>query len=301
MDQELSQRLIGAFVITALLAIFIPMMFDDDVDQTGKSINQLSIPEVPAKAQDVEIMPLPEKAEDVATVIPVEKPGSAANKAAALSEGEAEPVVTASTPAPAPATQAKPLVKSAAKAGSGQTFEPDADMAQEGLIAEDELPLRPTGKPVKAPSVTAPAGAVQAQLAPAAPAPVTNSAAAVQQTVPKVPVKPATVPAPVASAPVAAAVAPTAPAPVAKAASAAPEGSTRWYLNAGSFTQRANAAALQESLKRQGFAATVKDAQGEKGPIFKVRIGPIQDKAKAQEVKNRLLQLNVNSFVAADE
>lgn len=299
MDQELTQRLVGAFVITALLAIFVPMMFDDDVDQTGKSINQLSIPEVPAKVQDVEIMPLPEKAEDVATVIPVEKPGAVANKSAIVSEGEAEPIVNA--PAPAPATQAKSLAKSAAKPGPGQTFEPDADMAQEGLIAEDELPLRPTGKPVKAPAVTAPAAAVQAQLAPAAPATVANSAAAVQQPVVKVPVKPVTVSAPVAPSPAVAVAPSTAPVPVAKSASATPEGSTRWYLNAGSFTQRANAVALQESLKRQGFAATVKDAQGEKGPIFKVRIGPIQDKAKAQEVKNRLLQLNVNTFVAADE
>ena len=65
MDQELKQRLIGAAVITALAAIFVPMLFDDPIDETGKNINQLTLPEIPAKAQDVEIMPLPEKAEDV--------------------------------------------------------------------------------------------------------------------------------------------------------------------------------------------------------------------------------------------
>lgn len=296
MDLELRQRLVGAFVITALLAIFVPMMFDDDVDQTGKNINQLTIPEVPAKAQEVEIMPLPEKAEDVATVIPVEKPGIATNNAAVLSEGEGEPVVTPKTNTPAPTAATTPAAKTsvAAKAGPGQTFEGDADMPQQGLIAEDELPLKPTGKPVKAvPAIAAPASALTAPVVPNNPA---NAAAAVAQSVAKPLVKPV---APAAAAPVTASV--SAPVAPAKQTVATPEGATRWYLNAGSFTQRANATALQESLKHQGFAATVKDAQGEKGPIFKVRIGPIQDKAKAQEVKNRLLQINVNTFVAADE
>lgn len=293
MDQELRQRLVGAFVITALLAIFVPMLFDDDVDQTGKNINQLTIPEVPAKAQEVEIMPLPEKAEDVATVIPVEKPGVPANNASVLSEGEGEPVTApnkSSSPAPTASASVAAKTNTAAKAGPGQTFEGDADVPQ-GLIAEDELPLKPTGKPVKAlPAIAAPAAVVTA---PTLQNNQANAAAAVAQPVVKPLVKP------VAPAAVNANVA--APAAPAKQAVATPEGATRWYLNAGSFTQRANATALQESLKHQGFAATVKDAQGERGPIYKVRIGPIQDKAKAQEVKNRLLQINVNTFVAADE
>ena len=292
MDQELRQRLVGAMVITALLAIFVPMLFDDDVDQTGKSINQLTIPEVPAKAQDVEIIPLPEKAEDVATVIPVEKPGMSVNTSTVLSEGEAEPVSapvkTSPTPIAAPATSTAATAKPGltAKAGPGQTFEGDADVPQQGLIAEDELPLKPTGKPVKAiPVNAAPSASVPA--APIVQSPLANNAVAVAPSTAKPLVKPASS-VPASAAP-------------AKPVAVTPEGATRWYLNAGSFTQRANATALQESLKHQGFAATVKDAQGEKGPIYKVRIGPIQDKAKAQEVKNRLLQINVNTFVAADE
>jgi DedD protein len=35
--------------------------------------------------------------------------------------------------------------------------------------------------------------------------------------------------------------------------------------------------------------------------VFKVRIGPLLDKVKAQAVKNKLTQLNVNSFVSPDE
>ncbi len=56
MDQELKQRLIGAAVITALAAIFVPMLFDDPIDESGKSINELKIPELPAKAQDVDMV-----------------------------------------------------------------------------------------------------------------------------------------------------------------------------------------------------------------------------------------------------
>ena len=282
MDQELKQRLIGAVVITALAAIFVPMLFDDDVDQTGKTINELTIPEVPAKAQDVEIMPLPEKAEDVATVIPVEKPttGNPSKPAAILEEGVAEAIAAQPQPArqtaPAtvvpPKTQEKPQEKTTAKNKPAQTFEGDADMPQGNMIAEEELPLKPAAKPAKPAPVTPPV------------VPVTNP--------------PVTVPAKPTPKPVAATQ--SAPVPAPKAA-AAPEGATRWYLNAGSFTQRANASALQENLKQQGFAASIKEAQGEKGAIYKVRIGPIQDKAKAQEVKNRLMQINVNTFFAAEE
>ena len=48
--------------------------FDDPIDESGKTINELTIPELPSKAQDVEIMPLPEKVDDVVTVAPPAKP-----------------------------------------------------------------------------------------------------------------------------------------------------------------------------------------------------------------------------------
>ena len=46
MDQNLKQRLVGVVVITSLAAIFIPMLFDDPIDDNGKIINELSIPAV---------------------------------------------------------------------------------------------------------------------------------------------------------------------------------------------------------------------------------------------------------------
>ncbi len=70
MDHELKQRLIGAVVVTALCAIFIPMLFDDPVDNSGKLVSELSIPApinssadggiVPGSADQVLGLPYPE-------------------------------------------------------------------------------------------------------------------------------------------------------------------------------------------------------------------------------------------------
>lgn len=51
MDQALKQRLVGALVITALAAIFVPMFFEDSVDESRREIKQsdLAIPAAPEK------------------------------------------------------------------------------------------------------------------------------------------------------------------------------------------------------------------------------------------------------------
>ncbi len=45
MDQELKQRLIGASVIIALAVIFVPMLFDGDVEQKNQQSISINIPE----------------------------------------------------------------------------------------------------------------------------------------------------------------------------------------------------------------------------------------------------------------
>ena len=258
-DQELKQRLIGAAVITALAAIFVPMLFDDAVDETGKNVNQLQIPAIPAKAQEVEIMPLPEKAEDVATVIPVEKSPKPI-QSNAFNEGEAEAVVPPVSSAPAKLLGNAPVAN--ANQRPVKVVEPDAEMVQvepDAGLPED-AGFKPATKPAKLPTTAVP------------------TVNPVTKPVPATPIAPQTAKPGLGN-----------------------EAATRWYLNAGSFSQKANATALQESLKQQGFAATIKEANGEKGIVYKVRIGPMLDKAKAQAVKNKLMQINVNTFVASEE
>lgn len=65
MDQQLKQRVVGAAVITALAAIFVPMLFDDPVDNTGKRINELNIPEIPARLRDSQDVSIPENTNEV--------------------------------------------------------------------------------------------------------------------------------------------------------------------------------------------------------------------------------------------
>ncbi|MDD5460088.1 MAG: SPOR domain-containing protein [Methylococcales bacterium] len=59
MNQELRQRLIGAVVVTALAAIFIPMLFDDPIDNSGQKVSELVIPETPVKTGEESANKLP--------------------------------------------------------------------------------------------------------------------------------------------------------------------------------------------------------------------------------------------------
>ncbi len=48
MNETLKQRIVGAAVITAIAAIFIPMLFDDPVSDADLYTNELSLPQEPA-------------------------------------------------------------------------------------------------------------------------------------------------------------------------------------------------------------------------------------------------------------
>jgi len=65
MNQELKQRLIGAVVVTSLAAIFIPMIFDDPVDNSGQTVSELAIPKTPINTGEESANKLPSNAEKV--------------------------------------------------------------------------------------------------------------------------------------------------------------------------------------------------------------------------------------------
>lgn len=65
MEQDLKQRLVGAIVITSLAAIFVPMLFDDPIDETGKLISELKIPDAPGKSLDADSASLPNSIDEV--------------------------------------------------------------------------------------------------------------------------------------------------------------------------------------------------------------------------------------------
>jgi len=67
MNQELKQRLIGAIVVTSLAAIFIPMIFDDPVDNSAQTVSELAIPKAPIDTGEELAKKLPSKADQIST------------------------------------------------------------------------------------------------------------------------------------------------------------------------------------------------------------------------------------------
>lgn len=151
MDHDLKQRLVGAIVITALAAIFIPMLFDDPVDETGKIVSELTIPELPKIDNS---MKLPKNVTDVINL-------------------------------PAP-----PAIKEM--------------LSQQSLIPEK----------------------------------------------------------------------------------------LRWFIQVGIFSQENNAIALQKKIRKQGFPVSIMTVNGEKGVLYRVRVGPELSKKRAETIKVKVDKLN---------
>lgn len=65
MDQSLKQRLVGVLVITALVAIFLPMLFDNPVEEGDQTISELGIPPSPVTAYEKDVPQAQTSAEEV--------------------------------------------------------------------------------------------------------------------------------------------------------------------------------------------------------------------------------------------
>ena len=253
MDQELKQRLIGAAVITALATIFIPMLFDDPIDESGKTVSELKMPVLPSKAQEIEIMPLPEKVEDVGT-LPAEQQPAAPSINSEEDAGDDE----AAMEAPQPRNLQITAKETAVTPPATKWEEEEEDVVEVPAVKPVEQ------KPIPAAQKSTPMPATKAESVTKAAKPVVTE-------------------------------------PVKKPATTTENAETRLYLNAGSFTQKSNAVGLYDNLKQKGFAVSIKEIAGEKGTVYKVRVGPMMSKATAQSVKSKLSKINVNSFVTGDE
>lgn len=74
-------------------------------------------------------------------------------------------------------------------------------------------------------------------------------------------------------------------------------GLTAWVVQAGSFSSRENAEKLAGQLKAKGFSAYIEDIAGDK-PAYRVRIGPLLSKARAQQTAKSLKKsLNVEGMI----
>ncbi len=86
----------------------------------------------------------------------------------------------------------------------------------------------------------------------------------------------------------AAATAAAASAAPATAAPAAPAPTAGFAVQVGSFSARNSADRLAADLRRRGFQAFVSQARSGGKPMFRVRVGPVADRAAAQALAARL-------------
>ncbi|WP_292433687.1 SPOR domain-containing protein [Methylobacter sp.] len=327
MDHELKQRLIGAVVVTALCAIFIPMLFDDPVDNSGQLVSELNIP-APVDPDTDKAGKLPSNAERVLksadpeplTTEPVgdtlestgaveevpeeaEKQARSGESLYAESEGYtredagteeaveqpiAEPEENQPKPHPKQASAERPLP---AETGDGarKNIVPKAQVRD----IKVEAMAQESAKVKKVPETVKPIIVKKTENEPltgskdAGPK-VSTYADATKQSALKQPNTAKILAAAVAEA---------------KKPTVVPKESpklVRWYIQIGSFTKRENAMSLWDSLREQGLPASLDTVQTDKGTSYRLRVGPELDGKKAAAMKLRLDKQNIKAILISE-
>ncbi|MDP3332849.1 MAG: SPOR domain-containing protein [Methylococcaceae bacterium] len=304
MDHELKQRLIGAVVVTALAAIFVPMLFDDPVDNSAQLVAEQAIP-LPASSAGDTAAKVPNSAEQV--LASPESPASAEDNAVLSDEIDD--------------SQVKPANSDDALYAETPGY---SDEGAEAIVDEPktERPKSAKGK-LTAPTTNAavPAAAIPDQAAKKAPKAKVTPNAAEQELLKKVQsaklqqdiaaeTKTAVPAKKTDTAPVAKEV--TAQSNQAKAIAAAvneakkpevaakPAAPVRWYIQVGSFSKKENATSLWEGLRAQGLPASLDAVQTTKGTTYRLRVGPELDAKKAAAMKAKLDKQNISSILVSE-
>ena len=283
MNPELRQRLIGAIVVTALAAIFVPMMFDDPVEEPVRSVSELSIPQEPTLPSAEVVPPAPVAASEVPVDVTTEPEsstdnlsGSTGQEAGVLSKDELE--------AEAPSDEEQELAMESPVDDAGNADTPNVNKSKKiqtldtGLVDEEPQTLAPssvkqlTPKPATKPTV------VKTETLPAV-KPVIN------------PVKPlpATKPVEVKSVE-----------HLDKSVKSVTEPS-RWFIQAGSFSKKENAMTLADNLRKQGMPVLLETIQvSGKGTFYRLKVGPELDKKRAAAMKSKLDQQNISTMIVGE-
>jgi DedD protein len=124
-----------------------------------------------------------------------------------------------------------------------------------------------------------------------APAPTVPAPAASSPAMPAAPLSPAE-PLPAEHVPVAAI---TSDLPPESAATSTPGGS--WWLQVGIFSSRDNAERLARKLQASGFTVDIGRYQAGGKEMFRVRAGPVRDRAEALALQGRLAASGNNSYL----
>ena len=301
MNQELKQRVIGAIVITALAAIFIPMLFDDPIDQGGQSVTELEIPPTPVNTGEVSANKLPTNSQDVLTS---QEPSATT----LLNTPEETELSSETIPPPEGNVQDESL-------DTGMVNEKNqvinSENAQPAVVeAAPVVETTPTVKPVptvKSVPVVKPAPTIK-------PTPAVKLVPVVKET-PTVIDQPISTEEPKKSIPtspknrVKNIIPPTNTSTntysntetvVTNDPKVKPEFS-RWTLQAGSFSKKENAIALMDTIKKLGLPVTLDTIySGNNTPIYRLKVGPTLDKKRATAMKAKLDHLLIESLMIAE-
>ena len=281
MNPELRQRLIGAAVVTALATIFIPMLFDDPVDNRGQSVSELTIPAAPIKSTEVSANKLPTPANKTGKPATEETANPEEEEMVDDAEAEAstEPPVNESAPAEAVTEAEQPIA------------EEESEPLDTGVIPEAKPPVKKPSDKTK-----------PTELVPATKPVIKKTEANTPKLLPTtkptdiVATKPVvkTTEKPIITKP---------PVPVAAATPEKPAKNpelVRWTIHAGSFSQKDNATTLQKTLRDQGIPVAIETIQSAKGPIYRLKVGPELDKKKAAANKAKLDKQGVGNVLIAE-
>ena len=282
MNQELKQRLIGAVVVTALAAIFIPMLFDDPVDNSGQSVSELVIPATPVNTGEESANKLPTNANQV-----LNAPDAGSEKVVNTEE------------------EAELSPDNQLSQDASLNNEPEADMA-EGEEPAGDVPINDgsstaldtgaankTNKSVKTQKALSGTKATQeppleadigsetpkksvkkAEAAASKPAEKVNALiTSMDNTTDKTVVKPVT----------------------------SKSELSRWTLQAGTFSKKENAVTLVDKLRKQGLPVTMDISKGAGNTtLYRVKVVPTLDKKRALEMKAKMDSQKIQSLLVAE-
>lgn len=321
MDTPLKQRLIGAIVLVALAVIFLPMLVKGPAPDSGVANVPIAAPDAPADGQfetrelplvapaggatglqSGQARPVEEAAAPAAPPTVDTSPAVAAGNYAVTfgaygSQADADAVVaylkrsqlpgfieTASINGrPAWRVRVGPYADRAqAEAGRLQAVKVRADVKAEVItldakpstsapVASTPAPAPSASTPVAASTPSATGNPVRSESLP----PSTPTAATAPATKPE-PAKPVAKPEPKPEA--------TASKPATAPAAPAASG-VGFAVQLGAFGQANDANALRDKVRAAGFSAFVEQVRTEKGSLHRVRVGPVANRADAEQLK----------------
>ena len=319
MNQELKHRLIGAVVITALATIFIPMLFDDPIDDTGQVVSELKIPADTASSGGAAENKSPTSIDQVIaktdgdSALPEQEPDDISGIEPSGSD-EAGPDGTEQSGNENPN---KDQASDTADNGMDEYAEEDVTHGMDNSEnasskLDQETPSMDTGMIEEAKDSASPEKAANTQVAGSsrqthAEKIVNDNVVAPAKKIVKDTAVIAQKPVPVqhsAIKPKATMSAIEEPKKSAGKANELPKKTgqemTRWYLQAGSFGRKENAMTQFDALRKQGLPVLLETVKTDKGDLYRVKVGPELSKKRAADMKIKLEKQKIKTMLIAE-